>query len=500
MWGELRSYVVEVTYTCFFLSWHMTLPLFQEYVQAEIYKKYHLNDSDLKKTSSYSGGFNPSPNGANSTSGSEISYWHAAQKEIAISVLSLQIAEGLPAVVSVIILGAVGDRTGRRKIMIVLPTLGITAYSLLYILMLYTGWNIDGLFMASALRGLSGSSVSLLAGSSFYAINSVTPENRSSRLALQEFINGATYAIGNIVVGVWVHYAGFLQPFWFIFCLSLFSVFLVIFGVEEIQTARRTEPSTENCCYDTFQPLLKLFKCKDAALLKIWFAILAFQTYAMVHIGQLNTLLLYLLGRPFVWPSVKIGIFLSVGMACSALGTVLAVPFLRHHVSDTTIAIVGLVSKAAGTLWIGVIQSEAVLYFSILLLAFQLLPFPMMRAIVSRGIHPTDQGSLFALMHCGESLIHFLAPLIFTVIYASTLRFYTGFIFIVAAIMLLIPAGFTLGIKFLDAKINVDYQAMEDRGTELAASPSVASSINFDDIASIASSQNNAPISTISVS
>ncbi|CAI9716536.1 solute carrier family 46 member 3-like [Octopus vulgaris] len=494
MWGELRSYVVEMVYTCFFLSWHMTLPLFQEYVQAEISKKYHLDTSDFKKGNSYSGNFHP-PNTDNITTPST-----SAQEESAISILSLQIAEGLPAVVSVIILGAVGDRTGRRKIMIVLPTLGITAYSLLYILILYTGWNIDGLFMASALRGLSGSSVSLMAGSSFYAINSVAPENRSSRLAVQEFINGATYAIGNIVVGVWVHYSGFLQPFWFTFCLSLFSVFLVVFGVEEIQTARRTEPSTENCCYDTFQPLLKLFKCKDAALLKIWFAILAFQTYAMVHIGQLNTLVLYLLGKPFVWPSVKIGIFLSVGMACSALGTVLAVPFLRYHVSDTTIAAVGLVSKAAGTLWIGVIQSEAVLYFSILLLAFQLLPFPMMRAIVSRGIHPTDQGSLFALMHCAESLIHFLSPLIFTVIYASTLRFYTGFIFIVAAIILLIPAGFTLGIKYLDSKISVDYQAMEDRGTELAASPSVASSSNFDDLASLASSQNNAPISTISVS
>jgi hypothetical protein len=58
----------------------------------------------------------------------------------------------------------------------------------------YTGWNLDGLFMASALRGLSGSMTAFLAGATFFAINSVNSEMRSTRLGIQEFLNGIAYA------------------------------------------------------------------------------------------------------------------------------------------------------------------------------------------------------------------------------------------------------------------------------------------------------------------
>jgi hypothetical protein len=74
----------------------------------------------------------------------------------------------------------------------------------IYIMIQYTGWNLDGLFMASALRGLSGSMTAFLAGATFFAINSVNSEMRSTRLGIQEFLNGIAYAIANIMVGYWV--------------------------------------------------------------------------------------------------------------------------------------------------------------------------------------------------------------------------------------------------------------------------------------------------------
>jgi hypothetical protein len=53
-------------------------------------------------------------------------------------------------------------------------------------------------------------------------------------------------------------------------------------------------------------------------------------------------------------------------------------------------------------------------------------------------------GSLFALMHCGESISYFLAPLMFQAIYADTLHYYAGFVFIVSVMLLVLPVGFTL--------------------------------------------------------
>jgi hypothetical protein len=47
----------------------------------------------------------------------------------------------------------------------------------------------------------------------FFAINSVNSEMRSTRLGIQEFLNGIAYAIANIMVGYWVKSSGFLQQF-----------------------------------------------------------------------------------------------------------------------------------------------------------------------------------------------------------------------------------------------------------------------------------------------
>ena len=367
---SVQTYFVEVALFFFFLARHMTLPLFQEYVQTEIYGQHGLNFLSLTQNA------NQSDRGEQ---------WNDAHHESVLVVLGLQIAEGLPAIVTVIILGALSDRTGRHRIMLWLPALGSCLYSFIYILIQYTGWSVDGLFLASAFRGLSGSMTAFLAGASFYAINSVKPHQRTSRLAIQEFLNGGAYAVGNLMVGFWVKDAGFLRPFWFAFICSIIALLISFFLIEETtesaaaehqqQQSPRRNRSSGNCCKDLFQPMAKYFKCwQSSALVKIWLAILAFQTYAFVHIGQENTLVLYLTGQPYLYswrnsitgaaPWVKIGLLLSVIMAVAAIATALCTPIFQRFLSDTSIVFIGLASKAVGTLWIAVIHNETLIFFS----------------------------------------------------------------------------------------------------------------------------------------
>ncbi|KAJ8309398.1 hypothetical protein KUTeg_014272 [Tegillarca granosa] len=448
----IQPYMVEVAYFTFFLARHMSLPLFQEYVESEIYKQHHINGT---------------PSQLEETFIESSDQYENAHRETTLTVLSLQIAEGLPAVISVLILGAVSDRTGRRKILLWMPSLGSLVFSLVYIFIMYTGWTLDGLFMASAVRGLSGSMTAFLAGSTYFGVKAVDKSKISSRLALQEFLNGAAYAIANLMVGYWVKDHGFLQPFWFMFILSAIALLISVFLVVEVKvdnniTVNNNRYNSENCCIDTFRPMARFFKCcSDRKLIKVWLAILAFQTYAIVHIGQLNTLVLYLSGPPYAWPSTEIGLYLCVMMLVAAIGTFVVPPVLRRHFSDTTITFAGFCSKAVGTLWIAVIKNETVLYFAILLLVLELLPFPMLRSIVSKGIQTEDQGSLFALMHCGESVTYFLAPLLFQAIYADTFRQFSGTVFVISCICLFAPVLLVVGIRYLEMNQPMEYQPME---------------------------------------
>lgn len=478
----IQPYLVEVAYFTFFLARHMTLPLFQEYVQSEIYKQHGVNNSVVDHEEIY---FPPDTD-------KQPGPYYEAHKESVMAVLGLQMAEGLPSVVTVIILGAISDRTGKRKILLWVPAFGSLLYSVIYILILYTSWTIDGLFMASALRGLSGSMTAFYAGSTFFAINSVSPEKRAWRLAFQEFLNGAAYAIANIMVGFWVKDGDFKPPFLFTIICSAIAFLISFFLVKEVKIPERIQNTrnytSENCCIDTFKPMGKFFRCTNRKMVKVWLAILAFQTYAIVHIGQINTLVLYLRGPPYGWPTARIGMFLSVIMGVAAIGTVSTPPVLKLILSDTSITFAGLFSKAIGTLWIAVVKNETVLYFSILLLVLELLPFPMLRSIVANGIETPDQGSLFALMHCGESISYFLAPLMFQAMYAGTLHYFTGFVFVISVIFLLLPVSFTIGIRYLDLNQPPEYEAMDgdnemtggETPTELEQQPTLESPLQQD--------------------
>lgn len=70
-----------------------------------------------------------------------------------------------------IILGVVSDKIFKRKILLWMFLLGGIFYLLIYILILYISWIMDGLFMVSVIRGLSGSMIVFLVGSIFFVIN-----------------------------------------------------------------------------------------------------------------------------------------------------------------------------------------------------------------------------------------------------------------------------------------------------------------------------------------
>lgn len=363
---RVESYMVEVAYFMFFLSRHMTLPLFQEYVQTEIYKQHGLSNITLEHEEIFF------PDYGDVTMDTSA---YSAHKDSIMAVLGLEMAEGFPAVISVIVMGAISDRTGNHKMLLWVPAFGSFAYSIIYILILYTNYTIDGLFMAAALRGLSGSMTAVYAGATYFAINSVAPEKRAWRLAIQEFLNGLAYAIANIMVGFWVKEHGFHEPFIFTLICSSISFLVAFFLVKEVKCNNDNASSqnndiidrtysSENCCIDTFKPMAKFFKCaSNKKLIKIWLAILAFQTYAIVHIGQINTLVLYLRGPDYGWASSRIGMFLAVIMGVAAIGTLSAPPVLKLIFTDTTITFLGILSKALGTLWIAVVRNETVLYF-----------------------------------------------------------------------------------------------------------------------------------------
>nr|XP_006011055.2 PREDICTED: proton-coupled folate transporter-like [Latimeria chalumnae] len=72
---------------------------------------------------------------------------------------------------------------------------------------------------------------------------------------------------------------------------------------------------------------------------------------------------------------------------------------------------------------------------------FAMATTPIIRSKLSKLVEVTEQGALFALIACVESLCSLMSTGVFNTLYPVTLHFMKGFPFLFGAILLLIPAA-----------------------------------------------------------
>ena len=111
-----------------------------------------------------------------------------------------------------------------------------------------------------------------------------------------------------------------------------------------------------------FHGIKQIFGCKTYAQKKLWAVFFAFQIYVFVQQGQERTFVLFLQNYPLYWDSIKIGIFLFILYTFSGFGAWPGVPLMLRFCDDNTIAIVALVSKLLGSLFLGFAKTDPLVY------------------------------------------------------------------------------------------------------------------------------------------
>lgn len=74
-----------------------------------------------------------------------------------------------------------------------------------------------------------------------------------------------------------------------------------------------------------------------------------------------------------------------------------------------------------------------------------IMPFPVLRSMMSKIISKSEQGALFACLSFLESLNNNVSSAVFSSVYAATVAWYPGFIFLLSAGLCVIPL-FLLGV------------------------------------------------------
>ncbi|XP_068440313.1 proton-coupled folate transporter [Clinocottus analis] len=341
-------------------------------------------------------------------------------------------------------LGSWSDLAGRRPVLII-PNLGLALQALVSLLVMYLKLPVICFLVGRLLGGLSGDFNAILAGCFAYVADTSDRRSRTFRVAILEACLGLSGMLASIIGGEWRRAQGYINPFWLVLATSLASALYAYLFVHE---SVLPDPSAKLLACRHYKAAWRLFSTGGSTSgaggrlhrYKLWLYTLCFFVVLTVHMGSRGLFVLYELSAPLCWGSALIG-YGSAALHLSYLSSLLGLKIMQQCMEDSWVAVVGLASNVIGLVVFSITDTTQLMFTGYGLCFLSMAVTPVLRSKLSKLVDPSEQGVLFACVACVESLCFMLGSGIFNSLYPATLYFMKGFPFLLAAILLFIPAG-----------------------------------------------------------
>ncbi|XP_070839972.1 lysosomal proton-coupled steroid conjugate and bile acid symporter SLC46A3 [Chaetodon trifascialis] len=460
-------YLVEPVVALYAFSSFLIYPLVQQYVYRTLWQELTNTTFPISD--------NTSRCAANSSS-NQSSYHKEVQRQASLFSLYTELLSTIPSLVVTLMLVAYSDRGG-RKITIIMPLIGTLIYTLAFLTVSYFELNIYLLIGASFLSSLFGGLGTLLGGCFAYIVDLCKDDHQKTlRIAGLDMMIGLLSGVAAISTGYFLRAAGFNWPFATSALCQCLILLYAIFILEETVKKAPTDAvvidgSTQRTAlkqmiYGVYQMFAGLScRCKTVLLLLI----LIFTSFSFAYWGGISLVILYELNEPLCWSEILIGygsalstsVFLTSFLGVSA--------FTYCGMPPLLIVLIGILSVVSGMVLLAFTKTTLLMFIVRVPLLLSIMPFPVLRSMMSKIISKSEQGALFACLSFLESLTSNVSNAVFNSVYAATVSWFPGFVFLLAAGLCAIPL-LVLGVVCLvgvdvikeDKKAETDVSGEED--------------------------------------
>jgi len=143
---------------------------------------------------------------------------------------------------------------------------------------------------------------------------------------------------------------------------------------------------------------------------------------------------------PLKWDYQTYSYYFGIKYGLGACSLLLVMPLLqKFKLPDTTICIIGMISRMAGLALYGLSYNSYMSFAVPVVAIFSFFTIPAARALLSKLVSPSEQGKMFAFVAIMEDLCTLFASILFNSLYPLTRPIFHGFIFVLAAALLIIP-------------------------------------------------------------
>lgn len=440
-----RLFLVEPVVALYAFSSFLIYPLVQQYVYRRLWQQ-------LTNTT-YPISNNTSRCAANSSSSSNHSHYHEeVQKQASLFFLYSELLSTVPSLVVTLMLVAYSDRGG-RKITIIMPLIGTLIYTLTFLTVSYFELNIYLLIGASLVSSLFGGLGTFLGGCFAYIADLCEDAHqRTMRMAGLDMMVGLLSGVAALSTGHFLRAAGFNWPFLTSALCQCLILLYAIFILEETVKKAPTDnvilngPPQRSAIKQMLFGVYYMF-AQASSRCKIVLTLLMtiFASFSFSYVGGVSLLTLYELNEPLCWSEILIG----YGSALSS--TVFLVSFVGVSVltycgvPQLFIVLLGILSVASGMVLAAFAKTTLLMFIVRIPMLLAIMPFPVLRSMISKIISKSEQGALFACLSFLESLTNNVSAAVFSSIYAATVAWYSGFVFLLSAGLCAIPL-FVLGV------------------------------------------------------
>ncbi|NP_001086984.2 proton-coupled folate transporter [Xenopus laevis] len=339
---------------------------------------------------------------------------------------------------SVMLLGPWSDKVGRRPVLM-LPCIGLALQAAVYLLVMYQELHVGYFLIGRFISGISGDFNMILAGCFAYIADVSDRQSRTFRVAVLEACLGIAGMVASIIGGHWRKAQGYINPFWLVFAVNLFTALYVYFCVEESVKDKKPARLFTHRHYQSFFRLFTV-QGENNRRRKLFLYSLALLVVVTVHMGAKNLFVLYELSYPLCWDSDLIG-YGSAAEHLTYLSSLAGLRLFQLCLADSWVAEMGFISNISGLVVISLASTTPIMFTGYGLRFFAMATTPVIRSKLSKMVEEGEQGALFSSVACVEGLSFLLATGLFNSLYPATLHFMKGFPFLLGALLLLIPAG-----------------------------------------------------------
>uniref|UniRef100_A0A7E4VD26 MFS domain-containing protein n=1 Tax=Panagrellus redivivus TaxID=6233 RepID=A0A7E4VD26_PANRE len=386
------------------------------------------------------------------------------------------IAMTLTAVFSATFLGKLGDEKS-RKAALAIPLVGLLLADAVLIAMTAIPAMPAILYVLSeTIFGLAGGYVSIMSSCFAFGSHLSKTQNvdRSKAMAVLEGAIGVGGILGFLAT-TFIRKSEYLlayalMAFVHVVCLILVLI-LTDIKPEPVESSISTKTAKlpfATRIKDKFVAWIPLFD-SNAPKNKIILLVSCFGCSFFAMIGSVQIIFYYLKHR-FHW-DLTLFSFLKAPHQFMSTATILFLfPYLKSSgTSDTTLALIGLLSRFFGHLWLIFAWNTYSVYLWVILDGFSRFSPTAIRSLLAHSVESDQQGRIFSLVSVVELFCSLLAALIFHTLFPASIEF--GFpqtSFVIMAAVLLFPIGvFVFGRQYIGGKVDIQETKTQDEAIPL---------------------------------